>query len=178
MDPFTNEDYKIPSTSNYMKFAEGENAFRVLSPAVIGWEYFNKDNKPVRQHEAFETIPSDIKKDGTIKHFWAFIVYNYEDKRVQILELTQKGIMKTIQAYVKNPKWGKPTDYDFIVNREGSGLDTEYAVSVNPKAPAPDVVVPDYNLEALFYGNDPFDMTKQYDKNAGAYDVPEGESTL
>lgn len=158
---FPTEDYKIPETSNYMKFAEGENPFRVLSSAVIGYEYFTKDNKPVRSKEVFETTPSDIKKDGVIKHFWAFVVWNYSAKRVQILELTQKGIMKTMQAYIKNPKWGNPREYDFIVSRTGSGLDTEYATSVNPKEKISEDVFEvsentKVNLEALFTGADPF----------------------
>lgn len=157
MDNFLPDDYLIPSTSNFMKFNEGENTFRVLSYAIIGWEYFKSDNKPVRQRESFETIPSDIKKDGRVKPFWAFVVYNYEAKRVQILELTQKGIMKTIQGYTKNHKWGNPKEYDFIVSKEGSGLDTEYSTTVNPKSPAPEVSIPQFDLNALYEGKDPFE---------------------
>lgn len=158
---FPESDYKIPETSNYMKFVEGENTFRVLSSAVIGYEYFNTDNKPIRSKIAFDTIPSDIKKDGTIKHFWAFIVYNYDSKRIQILELTQKVIMKTMQSYIKNPKWGNPREYDFIVTRTGSGLDTEYAIAVNPKAPVEQSILDRFSkmkvdLEALFVNEDPF----------------------
>lgn len=160
-DFFPEEDYKLPETSNYMKFIEGENPFRVLSSAIVGYEYFNKDNKPIRSKEAFEITPSDIKKDGTVKHFWAFVVWNYNSKKIQILELTQKGIMKTIQAYIKNPKWGNPRGYDFIVSKTGSGLDTEYATSVNPKDEINAEIVEKYNamnvnLEALYEGADPF----------------------
>jgi hypothetical protein len=158
---FPTEDYKVPETSNYMKFIEGENPFRVLSSAVVGYEYFTKDNKPIRSKEVFENTPSDIKKDGTVKHFWAFVVWNYSAKRIQILELTQKGIMKTMQAYIKNSKWGNPREYDFIVSRAGSGLDTEYATSVNPKEILSADISTAYentkvNLEALYDGEDPF----------------------
>lgn len=158
---FPNEDYKIPTTSNYMKFQEGENSFRVLSSAVIGYEYFNNENKPIRSREPFDETPADIKKDGRINHFWAFVVYNYEAKRIQILELTQKGIMKTMQSYIKNAKWGNPREYDFIVTRSGSGLDTEYTVAVNPKSEIGGDVMERYqklkiDLNALFTGKDPF----------------------
>jgi hypothetical protein len=156
MDTFLPNDYKIPETSNYMRFIEGENPFRVLSSAITGWEYFNNEKKPVRQKEEFDVPPLDIKPGGEIKPFWAFVVWNYNAKRVQILELTQKGIMKSIQAYVKNSKWGDPKEYDFIVTREGSGLDTEYGVAVNPKSPAPSITIPKINLEALYVGADPF----------------------
>lgn len=158
---FPTEDYKIPTTSNYMKFQEGENSFRVLSSAIIGYEYFNSENKPVRSREPFDEMPLDIKKDGRINHFWAFVVWNYEEKRIQILELTQKGIMKTMQSYIKNPKWGNPREYDFIVTRTGSGLDTEYTVSVNPKSELSGNISESYknakiDLNALFTGKDPF----------------------
>ena len=105
---FPSEDYTLPVSSNYMRFAEGENTFRVMSNTIIGWEYWNTDNKPVRSKERPVHMPDDIKtdKDGTIRinHFWAFVVWNYQDKKIQILELTQKGIMKSMQSLVKNSK--------------------------------------------------------------------------
>ena len=33
---FNDTDYEIPETSNYMKFQEGDNKFRVLSSAITG----------------------------------------------------------------------------------------------------------------------------------------------
>src|SRR5258708_29214726 len=157
---FNDANYKIPSTSNYMKFQEGTNTFRVLSSAIVGYEYFNKENKPVRSQIPFDDTP-DIKQRGETKHFWAFAVYNYNDKRIQILELTQKGIMKTMQSYIKNPKWGNPKEYDFVVERTGSGLTTEYAVSVEPKSPIAQEILEKYNnmsidLTELYIGGDPF----------------------
>lgn len=158
---FPDSDYKIPETSKYMKFLEGDNSFRVLSSAIIGYEYFTRDNKPVRMKTLPDVVPADIKENGSIKHFWAFVVYNYESKNIQILELTQKGIMKTMQSYIKNPKWGNPREYDFIVTRTGSGMDTEYAITVNPKSPIDQSVLDRFekmniNLDALFTNEDPF----------------------
>jgi len=166
IDFFPDSDYKIPETSNYMKFLEGDNTFRVLSSAIVGFEYFKEDNKPVRSRTVFDSIPDDIKKGGTVKHFWAFIVYNYEAKRIQILELTQKGIMKTMQSYIKNPKWGNPREYDFIVTRTGSGMDTEYAITVNPKAPLEESVKEAFakakiSLDALYENEDPFKVDNE-----------------
>lgn len=164
-DNFLGDDYKIPETSNYMKFKEGDNTFRVLSSAITGWQYWNEDNKPVRRKESWNTVPSDIKteKDGSVKinHFWAFVVWNYEAKKIQILELTQKGIMKYIQGLTKNAKWGNPKGYDITVNRTGSGLDTEYTCMANPHSEVEKEVVKTYesmgiNLEALYEGKDPF----------------------
>ncbi len=168
-DFFPSEDYKIPSNSNYTSFIEGENTFRVLSSAIVGYEYWNTSNKPVRSKEAPETVPDDIKmetKDGhsvptKVSHFWAFVVWNYNDRRVQILQLRQKSIMQGMEQYIKNPKWGSPKEYDFIVTKKGSGFDTEYLTTVNPKSPVEESIKNQYenmsiNLQALFSGADPF----------------------
>ncbi len=160
-DFFPNDNYKMPVTSNYMKFLEGDNTFRVLGSAIVGYEYFNTENKPVRQKEEFDTEPSDMKKDGRVVHFWAFVVWNYTARKVQILELTQKGIMATMQSYIKNEKWGDPKDYDITVSREGSGLETKYNVTVNPKEELEPAIVDKYkamkiDLNALYSGDDPF----------------------
>ena len=164
-DNFLGADYKIPETSNYMKFKEGDNTFRALSSAITGWEYWNTDNKPVRRNENWNTVPDDIKteKDGSVRinHFWAFIVWNYEAQKVQILELTQKGIMKYIQSLTKNPKWGSPKNYDITVNRTGSGFDTEYTCTANPPSEIDEKILKQYesmtvNLEALYENGDPF----------------------
>ena len=176
-DNFLGTDYKLPETSNYMKFKEGDNTFRVLSSAITGWEYWTEDNKPVRRKESWSTVPDDIKteKDGSVRinHFWAFVVYNYEAKKIQVLEITQKGIMKYIQGLVKNTKWGNPKGYDIVVNRSGSGFDTEYVVSADPHSEVDHKVLKQYedmniNLEALYEGNDPFmnksDKEEEYDK--------------
>lgn len=164
-DFFPTANYEIPQTSNYMKFVEGDNNFRVLSSAIVGYEYWNTDNKPIRKRDNWNTVPHDIKvdKDGNIKisHFWAFVVYNYDAKRIQILEITQKGIMKYIQGLTKDVDWGNPKGYDLKVNRVGSGFDTEYTITAKPHSPLKPEIATQYqamiiNLEALYEGNDPF----------------------
>src|SRR5690348_10958471 len=106
MDNFFPTDYKtIPKPpSDYMKFEEGKNSIRILSSAIVGYQYWTNENKPIRLRTMPDELPSDIKpeKDGTfkIRHFWAFVVWNYELKRVQILEVTQNTVMKGIKALV------------------------------------------------------------------------------
>lgn len=157
---FGDASYKIPETSKYMKFKEGENNFRILSSAIIGYEYFNTSNKPVRSRTPFDETP-DIKNDSEVKHFWAFVVWNYEAERIQILELTQTGIMKYIQSLIKNPKWGSPKGYDITVNRTGAGLNTEYTTVCSPHSSLPVEITNAYaktniNLSALYENADPF----------------------
>lgn len=166
---FPESDYEIPETSNYMKFTEGDNKFRVLSSAITGWEYWNTENKPVRRKEGWDTVPDDIKvdkgQDTAIRHFWAFVVWNYKAKKIQILEITQKGIMKYIKSLVKNPKWGNPMGYDIIVNKTGSGFDTEYTYIADPHSPVDPKITEQFkkmniDLDLLFVGGDPFKADK------------------
>lgn len=144
---FLPEGYKVPVNSNYMKFQEGENTFRVLSPAVVGYEYWNNKNEAVRSQKGFAGIPADIRyeddkktgesKPSRIKHFWAFAVWNVDAGKVQILQVTQQGVMDAIKALVDNSKWGDPKGYDITVTRSGSGFDTEYQTMPNPHSPVP-----------------------------------------
>lgn len=158
---FLPTDYKAPE-GKYYSFEDGENTFRVLSSAITGWEYWNKDNKPVRSKLPFQPIPSDIKLDEktgkptTPKHFWAFVVWNYRSDSVQILQVNQKSVQAGIRALVDNEKWGAPQKYDITVTRSGSGLKTEYTVMPNPGTELPKTDISHINLEALFSGDDPF----------------------
>ena len=62
---FLNKDYEVPkSNSNYTKLQDGENTFRVLGSAIVGWQYWTKDKKPVRQKEVFTETPEDAKLDN------------------------------------------------------------------------------------------------------------------
>lgn len=157
MNNFLPKDYEVPSNQgNYYKLSKGENRFRIMGPALVGFEYWNTANKPIRSTEPWDERPEDMKEGGTIKHFWAFPVYNYEAKKVQIMEITQKSIQGAIQAYVENKKWGDPIGYDFVVTRTGDGLETEYTVITEPHSPAPKADASSVNVAALLTGSDPF----------------------
>lgn len=167
-DTFLPEDYIAPSTG-YMKLLDGDNIFRVLSSAVTGYEYWTTEKQPIRSKVSFTETPNiKIGKDGKpepIKHFWAFIVWNYATKAVEILEITQKGIRGSIQNLVSDEDWGNPKNYDIKVKKTGAGMDTEYAISPKPqKEVAPEVLTAlaekPINLEALFTGGNPFEIAK------------------
>ncbi len=177
MTNFLQDGYKLPSTDDYMKFKEGDNTFRVLSSAIVGYEYWTKDNKPVRSQKPFEETPNIkmVKNDGgqmvddRPKHFWAFCVWNYADERVQVLELTQKGIMGYMKSLADNKKWGNPTGYDITVNRQGSGFDTEYTCVAEPHSVLEDHIAEAWSkanidLTELYTGGDPFKPTKKEEK--------------
>ena len=161
---FLEKGYKVPTESRYFKFQQGENSFRVLSSAIIGYEHWNNDNKPVRNKAGWAKRPDNVKirDDGSydIKHFWAFIIWNYEESKIQIMEITQKTIMNAIKALVDNEKWGDPKEYDITITKTGDGFETKYTVMPNPKTEVQKEIQDELdaksiNLEALFDGNDP-----------------------
>jgi hypothetical protein len=167
---FLPENYSVPSPSgNYLKFEQGETRFRFLTSPIVGNEYWNHDGKPVRKRTTDSIDHSDIRPEkdgrpGVPKHFWAAPVLNYREKRVQILEITQKGIMQSISALAKDGDWGTPLEYDLVVSREGEGMETKYQVIPKPAKPldseakkAWDTLRESgFNLEALYDGTDPF----------------------
>lgn len=154
----------IPESSgHYMKLQQGDNKIRMLDRPIDGKVYWTEDRKPVRKRQ---DEPVDFRIPGTdkIKYFWAFPVWNYAEESVQILELTQKTIMKEIRGISQDEDWGDPRFYDISITRSGDSLETKYSVVPKPKkklseeargawASVKDII----NMEALFTGENPFD---------------------
>lgn len=156
-----NYEKPVASGGNYMKLQDGQNKFRILSAPIIGYEYWTDENKPVRLKEMPENAPEDMKSEGKLKHFWAFSVWNYKEKRVQILELTQLSIQGPITDLVNSEDWGDPKEYDLTITKKGQKLDTEYTVQPSPHKPITNDVKQAYEdahirIEALFEGGDTF----------------------
>lgn len=184
---FLPDGYKAPE-GNYAKFKPGENNFRILGSAITGYEYWNQQNRPVRSPTQFLTMPSDIREDEdgktTIKHFWMFPIWSYDNQKVQIMEVTQKSIQEAIKALVTNKKWGDPTGFDITVTKAGSGFDTTYQVMPNPHSPLDQMAATAWlamklNLAAVYEGGDPFTVIEAEDKSTpfdGIDQLPSGET--
>jgi len=177
MNDFLPQGYKTPEVpSNYMDLEVGQNAFRILSSAIVGYEWWvdtgEGRSKPKRVRTADE-VPTEVKNATDIqakaRHFWAFTVYNYHTKTIQVLELKQQTIMRAIEAFVNNAKWGDPKNYGIIIEKVKTGprdMDVEYNVIPEPPTPlnagiaelAKNVPV---NLAALYKGDDPFAVTDE-----------------
>jgi hypothetical protein len=157
---FLPDDYTSPSSSNYyMKFVDGENKIRILSQPILGWEdwvekkpvRFRFNNKPMKSHDPIKPV----------RHFWAFIVWNYNEEQIQILEITQATIKKQLEALTKDADWGAPYFYDIKIMKSGEGLKTEYTVNPLPHKPLNDYIKKMFEekpcfLDALFDNADPF----------------------
>ena len=84
-----------------------------------------------------------------------------KEEKIQILQITQKGVQKSLRALAKDEDWGSPLGYDIVVTREGKELDTKYQVNPKP-AKELDKKVQDLflktkiDLTALYRSEDPF----------------------
>lgn len=159
---FIPQGYEVPKgNSAYLKFQDGENKFRVLSAPIMGWVDW-KDKKPLRfPMDKKPAAPVDPTKP--IKHFWAFVVWDYVGKKIAILEITQAGVMTAIKNLSEDKDWGAPFGYDIKVTKSGAGMETKYAINPVPHKEVHKMIADLYketpiNLYALFEGKDPFEV--------------------
>lgn len=179
MSEFLPKDYKVPSSGgNYTKFEEGTTTLRILSAPLLGWvDWKEVEGKKTPLRFAFDNKPEPFNKEKPVRHFWAFKVWNYKTKSIQIWEITQSGIQGKIQSLVTNENWGIPIEYDLDIIREGMGFsDTKYDVQpVPPKALAEDIVAKDkaikVDLNKLLADLDPFDFEATSKKEAQTEDT-------
>ena len=180
--------YTVPnSTSGYMKLEQGDNKFRPMGSPVMGQEFWidtkGDDGKPKREpvrRRIGENIDVGELTDpeGRIKHFWAFVVWNYNSNSLQVLEITQKTIMKSITNLTKDEDWGSPVGnegYDIVINKTGEKMETEYSVIAKPKKKLTPEIMKAYdtttvNLEALFSNDDPFKVGGGKELNIDNFD--------
>lgn len=155
-------NYELPKSEGgkYTKLQNGTTKIRILTSPIIGWEYFSNDNKPNRSRIPYSWIPVDSKDGKKAKEFWAFVVYNYDEERIQVMEITQKSLKEQLLALARDEDFWDPKEYDLKITRSGEKLDTTYniialgkAEFTNQKAIEEAQAV---NLEALYDGNDPF----------------------
>jgi len=155
------ENYQ-PAESNgwaYTKLKDGDTKIRILTLPIVGFEYFTVDNKPKRSKTMF-TNTSDIKENWKVKEFWAFVVWNYTDEKVQIMEITQNSIKNQIYKLANDEDFGDPKTYDLKINRSGKDLETKYQVIALGQKPFENKEAIEeakkINLEALYDWEDPF----------------------
>lgn len=167
MANFLPSNYKAPKTAGvYMKLQDGENKIRILSAPVLGWEDWTANKEPVRFH--FHDKPkTSIDPTNPVKHFWAFIVWNYVESRIQILQIRQSTIRESLENLSKDKDWGAPYFYDVKITKSGEGINSKYGVLSLPHKPVADHIKEAFyeeriNLNALFMSEDPFADTGVY----------------
>lgn len=169
---FLRKGFKVKESSGYMKFVAGENRIRILSDAIDGHVYWltpdgeiiprgdrgPEGSKPVRVRTLEEAGKKNKGAQYDCKQFLAFVVWNYASEEMEILDITQKGIMRSLEGLSISEDWGDPTAYDIVIEKEGEKLKTEYTVRPIPPKPFEEDVkgLADIKLESLYEGGDPF----------------------
>ncbi len=168
--------YTVPkSQSAYTKIKDGENKIRILSRPITGWEDW-ENNKPIRFTED-KKPKAAIDPKKPIKHFMAFIIWNYSEEQIQIYQVTQATIKNAIIGLCCDEDWGTPCFYDIKINRTGQQKDTEYTVNPVPHKPISDQVLKAFKekpicLEALYHGLDPFSADPEH-RTKGLFEIQE-----
>jgi len=168
--------YTVPETGgNYLRFKTGENRFRIMSDYIVGYEYWKEvDGKrtPVRVHMEDPIHPDDLADvPQPPKHFWACVVFDYSDSKIKIMEITQKGLMRTLTGLEQDEDWGDPKGtkgYDIVVTKTGEKMETKYELRAKPKKELDEGVVQMFkdthvDLNALYKGDDPFSTQENVD---------------
>ena len=155
------QGYQVPKTSShYLKFNQGDNLFRILAPAILGWEDWTEEKKPVRF--PYDQKPQQpINPEKPIKHFWALPVWDYSAGAVKILEITQATIQEALFNLESDEAWGDLTGYDINIKKSGEKLETKYSIIAKPPKPLAPEIAKAFrdtvlDLNQLFEGGDPF----------------------
>lgn len=156
---FLPNDYEAPEKeSNYVKFKDGKTTkFRILSDSITWWVDW-KDSKPIRT----KTKPiKNVDDKKPAKHFWAFVVWDYESNKCKILEITQATVQSAIMNLYKDSDRWEPTGYDLKVSRKKEWEITKYSVVPSNKSDYTKEMTQAYfdakiDLDKLFSNEDPF----------------------
>lgn len=161
-DSFLPENYEVPkSGGGFTKFENGENRFRILSSPLLMWLEW-RDGKPTRH--AFD--PDNKPQKGpsqkdSVKHAWGLIVWNYSTEKIEVMELDKQDIIAALKSHASDADWGHPKKYDIVINKSGSGMDTEYKFVAKPHSQPKQEIVDAFienpiDLAKLLTNDNPF----------------------
>jgi hypothetical protein len=100
-----------------------------------------------------------------IKFCIAIPVFNYEAGTVQVMSISQKSILRELDAISQEEDYANLLEWDFTLSKKGSGLTTEYRLRPCPRKKGSDSVLSSsweevksagFDLERLLQGSNPF----------------------
>lgn len=184
---FTPAGYEPPKTkSNYFQVSKlkekTDNIIRILSKPIMGWLDWKEENgkkSPVRI-PFNQPEPEPINKEKPVKHFWAMVIWDYQEKAIKIMEITQSTIQEAIYTLDCDEAWGEPMNYDLNIKRTGEKLETKYFVTPRPPKPVSDEIKNAFmevnpDLNELFTNGDPFvkkETSAVEDREVRAENIP------
>ena len=153
----------VSGGSDYLKLESGENRIRIIGEIISGFETWVHDEMGHHVHrqdyrwKALELDEMGVE-DRKQKQFYAFFVWNYNTEKIECAVQTQTSIKEGIYSLVTSDDWGNDGDYDILINRTGSGMETSYTVMPKPKKEFEgDADISNYNIKALFTNGNPFE---------------------
>lgn len=121
-----------PQTSggSFTRLTPGDHRLRIMSSPLIGYEVWSDNADGTRAVSRFtHQVPGS-------KEFNAFVVWNYQTNQIEILSLTQKGLIGDLFNLDSDPDWGELRNYDIVINRTGASMmDTRYTLTPKPAKP-------------------------------------------
>ena len=169
LDGITEIKSNADSGGAYMKLQPGANQFRIVGSGddggfiqgMLGWSENAEGKRQPHRWKIGADAPMSFEDKP--RAFYAFVVYNYNESKVQILEMTQAKLQAELLQLANDEDWGDCRKYDISVVRNGEGLDTTYAMNPKPIKKMDDDLraiakaeLKRINLPALFKGEDPF----------------------
>lgn len=100
-----------------------------------------------------------------IKFAIAVPVYNYEAGAIQVLSITQKGIIRELDAISQNEDYANLLEWDFTLGKKGVGINTEYKLLPGPRKKGSqgeideawsDAKASGFDISRLINGGNPF----------------------
>ena len=110
-----------------------------------------------------------LNRDGTapeaVKFAIAVPVYNHDTSKVQILQLSQKSIIRELDSISQMEDYSNLLEWDFVLVKEGNGLNTEYSLRAVPRKKNTEPTVQEawkevqaggFDISRLLSGTNPF----------------------
>lgn len=142
-DNFFPDAVNVESTSRYTRLAQGKTKLRMLGAPIFFQETWTTDGAGKRVPARFPlgavVAPEQLGPDG-LRTCIAVKVYNYNDGAIQIWQVSQKTILKSIKEYSQNAAFGSPLKYDLEISKMGQAMTTKYSVIANPPSVVNDAV--------------------------------------
>jgi hypothetical protein len=100
-----------------------------------------------------------------VKFCIAIPVFSYEAGTVQVMSISQKSILRELDAISQEEDYANLTEWDFTLSKKGSGLTTEYKLRPAPRKKGSDDVISTaweeaksagFDLARLLTGGNPF----------------------
>lgn len=149
------------------KFENDVTKVRVMDVPITGYQWWVKaegqdHNVPVRVKEAPEEVPANAEPDNYgnyVKYFESFIIWNYDTKNIQIMQVVQTTIQDGMMKL--DMDFDDLRNYDIKINKEKKGERIKYSVSPTKPSDIPLEAAEAFesnpvNLNALYDGEDPF----------------------